>query len=473
MCDKPTLWSKRLCSNCATESKRLPAVFREKRYSYFYWRDKIARELQQIAAQEAAPKVADQLERRAWALGRCGNLTRARACAECKTTRLGSGRVDLRAGTLRPCRTRACAFCNRIRAQTQAKDLVEAIRAMPKVQGYRWKLLTFTCEYKPWDPDHVTWFALRQRYVGVLSGFKAAWKTVLSQRERPHKRCPGRMVLEEIPGVAAFYKAELAGTGNVHLHVLYYGPFVHKGTFETAALRLRAAAKEGYDSAGWVDIKTAERRARYEGPTGRVLQKLERSKPEAFRAALTDGLSKCEGPGDIKGTLHCGHRVVSRWLERYEWAREALDAEPPGSENGEPDRGAVAEVAKYTAKMPGPRSVAWLSGWQRDVVDPVLMARWERALLNLRDRGTLGALYHVQLADEAPSETDEDADQEQEPAEDHDVKCTRCGFVGWWQDVLLSTPSYLADCRAAGVVAWGQDAGRWGLVDGRRPNWDP
>ncbi len=74
--------------------------------------------------------------------------------------------------------------------------------------------------------------------------------------------------------------------------------------------------------------------------------------------------------------------------------------EPPaGSEDTAKSglrRGAAGREVHGEDAGPALRRVALGLG-SVDVVHPELMARWERALLGLRDRGTLGELYHLEL----------------------------------------------------------------------------
>lgn len=122
------------------------------------------------------------------------------------------------------CHARSCPRCARRRsAQLLAWGAVlrETLATMSEwCSGvgldYRPRLVTLTGVYDPSCEEDLTVAALRSRWAGLMD----AWRLIL-KRERE---------LAEDGGsprhLGAWATVELAGTGHVHLHVLWFGPWV-------------------------------------------------------------------------------------------------------------------------------------------------------------------------------------------------------------------------------------------------------
>jgi len=186
------------------------------------------------------------IRRRAISFLACLTAARVRTC-ECGYHRPGSGIPD---GQGAPCQSRSCPRCARRRAAKasiwleRAVDHVESTK--DEAEGYRWRHITLTVPYDPRDPAEVTPTALRERVRILRKAWRAIWTPARSARERA--TWPGLGG----PDRAAFFSVELAGTGNVHAHVLYWGPFVSKKSIETVASRATGGRS------GFMDIRECQ-----------------------------------------------------------------------------------------------------------------------------------------------------------------------------------------------------------------------
>jgi len=205
------------------------------------WRLKVADELRVEA--RAIPrggsgklgKTGRSLLRVAEAFAMCGSHVRVLRCAECDALQEGSGELVTPEGGF-PCNARTCPSCAAWSARKLREELRSRVRmvdrqASPRPARFAWKSLTLTTVYRPGDPAEVTREALRARALGVVAAFGLAWREGLGQK-----------------GAGAFWRVELGETGAVHMHVLYFGPFIKKSWLES---KLRSA----YDRCGFVYIR--------------------------------------------------------------------------------------------------------------------------------------------------------------------------------------------------------------------------
>ena len=239
------------------------------------------------AGERSQTTVRRALESRASKLVRCMRRVEGRVCGDSADPAVGCGRPRTR-GVFRMkaarrgarcrgsfehgnerCHLRSCPRCARIRAAAYhdfGSRLVTLFEANKAEQIARWgandyrpKLITLTARRDPADREAHTVEALKRRARGLRDAFRAiiAW-------DRDRVRAP--------EWVGAFVSLELAGTGHVHLHCLYHGPFVDTDEHNAPVEWIRVGRDgytdrkgrvfPGYADLGYVgDVRKADPRA--------------------------------------------------------------------------------------------------------------------------------------------------------------------------------------------------------------------
>lgn len=131
-------------------------------------------------------------QREADRVEKCGTVIGVRSCCSCGHRQAVQTRCDL---------WQMCPTCCRRRGRQMAAELLRHKERVPKVKGFRWRMLTL--------PVKNTGDAAAD--VRRLSqAFAKLWRVNLKR-----------------PGAAAFRAIEFGAlTGNVHLHAVYYGPWI-------------------------------------------------------------------------------------------------------------------------------------------------------------------------------------------------------------------------------------------------------
>lgn len=121
------------------------------------------------------------------------------------------------------CHHKACPACNRARAgrlsewsKSVFKDLPALVPSSER-RRYSWRFLTITKQYTTSDPNALSIAGMKKR----VEGMKKLWS--------------GLWGLISTPGAGAFRAVEIAGTGNIHAHVLHYGPYIPKRLYQSYA----------------------------------------------------------------------------------------------------------------------------------------------------------------------------------------------------------------------------------------------
>ena len=128
----------------------------------------------------------------------CGEVTYNK---KCKNDGYVAGTIKNLCGEARICPT-----CARIRRQEVIADVSERMKIINNkpVMGFRWRLLTLTIK---------TEGCYREAAEMALKGFSRLWRGCLKG---------GR----SLPTAAVIHLENAPKTGNVHLHGLYYGPYL-------------------------------------------------------------------------------------------------------------------------------------------------------------------------------------------------------------------------------------------------------
>lgn len=215
-------------------------------------------------------KKADGLRERARAYLCCGSLVMVRECGVCGTGRSGTGVVKS-AG--HPCQLRVCMWCERRRALERVKELRKAIEKVNKVKNYIWIFGTIQMAYDPAKQSEVSAEGLRERLEAIQKVIRYGWnpEQELAKEGKQSKRGEKKKAGMKRPGTAMFAKVELSGTGFVHAHFLYYGPFENKAWLEN--LLREADPRIGHTRLEIVNQKTkSARKKKTKSLAGAVLE---------------------------------------------------------------------------------------------------------------------------------------------------------------------------------------------------------
>lgn len=194
-----------------------------------------AKEARSLNAKGRLRKAAQSLRRRAVAFRECGTLCSVRECDVCGEARPGSGVVSPGA---EPCQMRMCGWCARRRSRELVAELVARIQAIRPREKWGWKFLTVQAAYDPTDAGDVSVEGLLSRVQGLKQALRFAWDPDRVYRERGVSRPRGEKGFLGWrlgqKGAGLFVALELAGTGFVHAHLLYFGPYIAKSWLEEA-----------------------------------------------------------------------------------------------------------------------------------------------------------------------------------------------------------------------------------------------
>jgi hypothetical protein len=89
------------------------------------------------------------------------------------------------------------------------------VEALEPVNGWSFKFITLTKQYDPTDPEGLTVDGLRRRASEMAEACRALWRKLKAFGEKGEGACQ--------------FKVEIAGTGNVHAHMLVYSPYLDMG----------------------------------------------------------------------------------------------------------------------------------------------------------------------------------------------------------------------------------------------------
>ena len=319
------------------------------------------------------------IRRRAAALVQCVGGVKGYVCEECNKPAEASGEIVGVGGAAGPCRARVCPRCAR-RRSAQALAWGERLELLGVPEGWSWKFLTLTSPYDMTTESGVSDLdvaGLRARWRGFREAWRACWEYLKALTPK-----------EDRAKLGAICSVELAGHGNVHLHVLFLSPYVDnwRATLLEVA-RMGYYTKTGLVRGGWRGLGKIS-----------VLEQVEAS--------------------------------------------------------------SIKEIAKYPIKSPGGAAESWLGGRRAHeprgknsdgldpeqlvpaLVNPVLAARWEIALLNRRVHDRYGSFRAL------PCQRIE----EHVPVSSLPVACP-CGARHPWVKVSMSVFAWVALCHENNMPA--------------------
>lgn len=185
------------------------------------------------------------LEHRSHAMLFCAASIAGYVCEECGAPAEASGAFwdpDTGYGhKRRPCNARICPRCARRRSavmRTWGERVRAAVGELP--EGWSWKFITLTAPYDNASEGDLSVEGLRERWAGYRKAWRAIWAWI-------KKDCPKELR----PRLGAVSTVELQGTGHVHLHCLFVGPYIDKE-------RLEAVAKKAWPRCGFSKINFAD-----------------------------------------------------------------------------------------------------------------------------------------------------------------------------------------------------------------------
>lgn len=123
---------------------------------------------------------------------KCGTVLGVRSCCDCGHRQAVQTSCNM---------WQMCPTCCRARGRRMAAELLRHKERVPKVKGFRWRMLTLPLKNSGDAAADVR---------RLSEGFAKLWRSFLKK-----------------PGAAAFRGIEFGAlAGNVHLHAVYYGPWI-------------------------------------------------------------------------------------------------------------------------------------------------------------------------------------------------------------------------------------------------------
>jgi hypothetical protein len=183
------------------------------------------------------------VQRRAAALVQCIGGVRGYECEECHKPAEASGELVGVGKAAGPCHARICPRCAR-RRSAQAAAWGARLEKLEVPEGWSFKFMTLTSRYDASNENGVSDLevpGLRARWRGFRLAWGACW-AYLQAKTAPEMR----------KHLGAICSVELAGHGNVHLHVLFLSPYVdHWKTTLLETARLGYYTPRGLIRGGW------------------------------------------------------------------------------------------------------------------------------------------------------------------------------------------------------------------------------
>lgn len=134
-------------------------------------------------------------------VGGCGVVMGRKVCTGCADGTLHTSQCG---------QYHLCPTCARIKSQRLKIELGRHVKGVKQWRGHRWKFITLTVKTLPGQ-----WAAALRVCV---DSFSKVWKRQL-----------------RVPGAGAFRSVEFGPlNGNIHVHVLYYGPYINQGKLAKA-----------------------------------------------------------------------------------------------------------------------------------------------------------------------------------------------------------------------------------------------
>lgn len=147
----------------------------------------------------------------------------------------------------------------------------------------------------------------------------------------------------------------------------------------------------------------------------------------------------------------------------FAWVEQVTD--PYSGEKRAPGEKDIAyEIVKYVCKGPSPLDEEAILGAPRERLNPVLAARLEMALFEVRTLERYGCFRGADKERKAPEDIGEAEEREllkelHEHTNDKDTTCENCGTVGYWYSDRCTTREWLRYSHSRG--SRGFVASRW------------
>jgi hypothetical protein len=268
---------------------------------------------------DRATELRIQAEKRAALMRECGRMMTVARCGACGEYAAGTGEL-----VKMHCHARACPCCARGKSGQDFHELRDAMKAVPKHDGYEWRLVELTFRRNPSDARLHTVDALCDRTEALFRTSKHLWDTHLARKE----------------GTAMYAKVECSGTGNVHAHLVVYAPFLPKPLLESIIRQVKGLPRGIDHGFTWIDLaKTDE---------------------EAIAAEATKYVTKSHSPmaedwlaGDPREVMYPA--LAARWeiatmgaaLSRTYGALRGAEAEEEETDEQEPEESRLPDHCEH------------------------------------------------------------------------------------------------------------------------------
>lgn len=173
----------------------------------------------------------------------CLQTVRVMHCPSCSHPVAASGTFD---PEIYPCRQKWCPRCARERSLKLQAWAKEVFNALPVERDYnngwsrrRFRLVTVTARYD--TKADMSADDMRKRCKALIAGWRDMWTGIRAADD----------------SAGAFRSIEVAGTGNIHMHILHYGQYLERDALREAAA---GAMKVPVDDIG-IDIRSCNNAA--------------------------------------------------------------------------------------------------------------------------------------------------------------------------------------------------------------------
>ena len=245
------------------------------------------------------------MRRRARAMRDCFDSALGQRCSSCARPRPESGSLIHSEEHHKPCKARSCPRCARTRSakmSLEGSNKIGAVEELEKskahktqLHGYNWRLVTFTVQYNPDDIEDFSISEINNRIRILRQAWRGVWGIVKKR--------------DTFAGAAS--GLEIAGTGNIHLHVLMYSRYTKRDD-------LSEWAKNASPAIGFIDVRRAD----------------SKSIREVYKYSV-------KGPGSKNGD----------WLLGISPKVYKKDKEPEHAELINPKLAALWEIATYGMRL--------------------------------------------------------------------------------------------------------------------------
>ena len=166
---------------------------------------------------------------------KCMTAVKGNICNSCGKPTFSA---EIATSGFRPsCDSRICPRCARKRSIKNlllVHKAIDTLTPAAAAQGgrRRWRMITITARYDKTDPDFFNVQSFKRRIKGLKKTWRGAWREIALKDNK----------------AGAFAGVEIAGTGNIHMHILHHGKYIDNKW-------LQAICESIWSGVGHIDIR--------------------------------------------------------------------------------------------------------------------------------------------------------------------------------------------------------------------------